>query len=77
MDILNFEKQHIKEATALALANYYEERQFVKELPQICDIPDLKGFAENGLGVAAFEDGKMTGFYVVANPLTMCSVPRM
>lgn len=62
MDILNFEKQHIKEATTLALANYYDERQFVQELPQICDIPDLACFAENGLGVAAFEDGKMIGF---------------
>ena len=62
MDILNFGKQHIREATALALANYYDERQFIKELPQVYDVPDLKGFAENGLGVAAFEEGKMIGF---------------
>lgn len=62
LDILNFEKQHVKEASALALANYYEERQFVRELPQVCDIPDLNGFSENGLGVAAFENEKMIGF---------------
>ena len=68
MNILNFEKQHIEEATAIALADYYGERQFVKELPQICDIPDLSGFAENGLGVAAFEDGKMIGFLCCCDP---------
>ena len=68
MDILNFEKQHIKEATALALANYYNERQFVKELPQVCDIPDLNGFAKNGLGVVAFENEKMIGFLCCCEP---------
>lgn len=59
MDILNFEKKHVKEATEIALANYYDERQFVKELPQVSDIPDLNDFARNGLGVAAFENQKM------------------
>ena len=68
MDILSFEKQHIKEATALALASYYEERQFVKELPQVCDIPDLNGFAENGLGVAALENENMIGFMCCNEP---------
>lgn len=28
MDIINFEKQHVKEAAALALANYYDELQW-------------------------------------------------
>lgn len=68
MDILNFEKKHIKEATAIALASYYDERQFVKELPQVCNIPDLNGFAENGLGVAAFENEKMMGFLCCYEP---------
>lgn len=68
MNILNFEKQHMKEAAALALASYYEERRFVKELPPISDIPDLSGFAENGLGVAAFEGEKMTGFLCCSKP---------
>ncbi len=68
MNILNFEKQHIKEAMALALANYRDERQFVKALPQVCDIPDLNAFAENGLGVAAFENQKMTGFLCCNEP---------
>lgn len=68
MDILNFEKQHIKEATALALENYDNERQFVKELPQVCDVPFLNYFAGNGLGVAAFENEKMVGFLCCGSP---------
>lgn len=68
MNILSFEKKHVEEATAIALANYYDERQFVKELPQVCDIPDLNGFAENGLGVAAFENEKMIGFLCCYEP---------
>lgn len=68
MDILNFERKHVEEATAIAHANYYDERQFVKELPQVCDIPDLNSFAENGLGVAAFEDEKMIGFLCCCDP---------
>lgn len=58
----------MEEAAAIAHANYYEERQFVKELPQVCDIPDLNGYAENGLGVGAFEDGKMVGFLCGCDP---------
>lgn len=69
MNILSFEKKHVKEATAIALANYYDEQQFVKELPQVYDIPDLNGFAENGLGVAAFENEKMIGFLCCNEPL--------
>lgn len=68
MNILNFEKQHINEAMTLALANYYDERQCVKDLPQVSEIPDLKGFAENGLGVAAFENEKMIGFLCCYDP---------
>ncbi|MBQ7839123.1 MAG: GNAT family N-acetyltransferase [Lachnospiraceae bacterium] len=68
MNILTFEKRHIKEAAALALANYRDERQVVKELPQLCEVPDLNGFAENGLGVAAFENGKMIGFLCCNEP---------
>lgn len=68
IDVLNFEKKYVKEATTIALASYYDERQFVKELPQVCDIPDLNAFAENGLGVAAFENGKMIGFLCCCEP---------
>ncbi len=68
MDIINFEKQHVKEAAALAFASYCDERQVVKELPQVYDVPDLNGFAENGLGVATFEDEKMIGFLCCCAP---------
>lgn len=68
MDIVNFETKHIREAMELALAAYYEERQHVMELPQIDDIPDLYDYAENGLGVAAFDNGKMTGFLCCCEP---------
>lgn len=68
MNIVNFDKQHIKEAKAIALANYYAEKQFVKELPQVSDIPDLTEFAENGLGVAALEEGKLVGFLCCYKP---------
>lgn len=68
MNIVDFEQKHIDEARKIALANYNEERHFVKELPEIKDVPELSMFAENGLGVAAFENGKMTGFLCCFSP---------
>ena len=68
MDIINFEKKHVKEAMEIALANYYDERQYINDLPQACDIPGLYSFAENGLGVAAFENEKMIGFLCCCEP---------
>ena len=68
MDIISFKKEHIDEAKAIALANYYEEKQFVKELPDVSEPPDLGEFAGNGLGVAAFEQGKMVGFLCCYRP---------
>ncbi len=68
MEILSFKKEHIKEAMAIALENYYEEQKSVKELPRINEIPDLRIFSENGLGVSAFEDYKMIGFLCCYSP---------
>lgn len=68
MEIVNFEKQHIEEAKSIALANYEEERQFVKELPAVRDIPELNSFAGNEMGVAAFENDKMIGFFCCYSP---------
>ena len=62
MKIVDFTHEHIAEEKALALANYEEERSYVSALPQIDTVPDLLGFADNGLGVAAFDNGKMVGF---------------
>lgn len=68
MNIVAFEKQHIEEARAIAFANYQEEQQFVRDLPEIGGIPDLSWFAENGLGVAALEDGELVGFLGCVGP---------
>ncbi len=68
MNIVDFEKKHVEEAKAIALANYYEEKQSVKELPQVNEMPDLDEFAENGLGVVALEDDKVVGFLCCYRP---------
>lgn len=62
MIIVDFTPIHLEEASALALANYEEERAAVPTLPAVRELPALDEFAENKLGVAAFENGKMTGF---------------
>lgn len=49
MNILHFEEQHIEGSKYDFFANYYDERQFVKELPKVCDIHDLNDITENGL----------------------------
>ena len=68
MKIVDFTREHIHQATALALANYEEERAHAPALPQIDAIPDLTGFADNGLGVAAFDGGEMVGFMCCYEP---------
>jgi hypothetical protein len=35
---------HVKEAMEIALANYCNERQYIKDLPQVCDISSLYSF---------------------------------
>ena len=69
MNTVTFEKQHIEEAKAIAFANYQEERSFVGTLPEIERMPDLDWFAENGLGVAALEDGELVVFLCCVGPL--------
>lgn len=65
--IEDFTASHIEQAQHIALQNYHLEREHVPTLPQVDIIPDLLPFAENGLGVAAFDGGEMVGF--------LCSVP--
>lgn len=62
MKIVDFEIKHVKEASMLALENYNEERKTVTILPKVEALPELTGFAKNGLGVAAYEKDKMVGF---------------
>lgn len=66
--IRDFTEQYISDARALALDNYNEERAFVPALPSMDCVPDLKEFADNGLGVAAFENGVMVGILCCYNP---------
>jgi GNAT superfamily N-acetyltransferase len=67
MKIVDFNIEHIETATKIAKQNYEQERSFVPALPLVNTLPDLKPYAENGLGVAAYEGGTMIGF--------LCSVP--
>lgn len=68
MEIKDFEKHHIEAAKALAHACYEEERKAVKALPAVSGIPDFDGFAENGLGIAAFDGGDLVGFLTCLLP---------
>jgi len=68
LNITEFSRSHIEEAVALAKANYEEERQFVAALPEVDIMPDLTPFADNRLGVAAFENGRMAGFLCCFRP---------
>ncbi len=67
MKIINFTKEHCEEAMRLARSDYEREREFVTELPLTASVPELTWFAENSLGVAAFEGDTMVGF--------LCSYP--
>ncbi len=68
MIIRDFEPKHTEEAAEIALGAYARERAFTRELPEISGIPILKQLSGNGLGVAAFESGKMVGFLCSVEP---------
>ena len=68
MIIIDFKREHIEEASLLARDNYNEERIQVTCLPEVSRIPSLQSFADNGLGVAVFENRKMTGFLCCCSP---------
>lgn len=68
MKIVDFAAAHVPEAEALALAAYEEERLAVPILPEKAASLDLACFAENRLGAAAFEDGRMVGFLCAGEP---------
>lgn len=68
MNIVTFENHHIEAAKGLAFANYQQERQRVRDLPELKEVPDLTRFAKNGLGVAAEENGKLVGFLGCVGP---------
>ena len=55
-------------AMRLAKQNYEEERAYVPALPRLDSVPDLRPFADNGLGAAAFEGSEMVGFLGCSPP---------
>lgn len=68
MRIFDFEMKHVEDAKLIAIVNYNEEREYVPILPAIDILPDLEHFASNGLGVVAFDKGKMVGFLCCYEP---------
>ncbi|NJD04164.1 MAG: GNAT family N-acetyltransferase [Ruminiclostridium sp.] len=67
--IKDFTCDHIKAAAQLAKQNYKEERDFVPVLPPTLIMPDLAQFADNNMGVAAFENSVMVGFLCSYSPI--------
>lgn len=68
MKIVEFDSAHAAVAAELAMADYEEERERVPALPVMKALPDLRPFADNHLGVAAFEGDKMLGFLCCLEP---------
>ena len=68
MIILDFNISHVEAAQQLALSNYKEVRQQIPILPEIEVLPSLEYFAQNGLGVATFQEGQMIGFLCCYEP---------
>ncbi len=68
MHIVDFTAVHIEHAMRIAKRNYERERRSVPTLPPAANVPDLTPFAENGLGVAAFEGNTMLGFLCSVSP---------
>ena len=62
MKTVDFSQEHIEQAAQIAWQNYESERKFVPVLPNFFGAPDLRKFAENGLGSAAFDGSRMLGF---------------
>lgn len=68
MRVTDFLHDHIEEALNLAKLNYEQERKLVPTLPSISMLPSLKRFADNGLGVAAFNGNDLVGFMCCGVP---------
>ena len=68
ISIVDFTAAHIGQAAKIAKQTYEQERGDVPALPSIDAVPGLASYAENGLGVAAFERDAMVGFLCAAGP---------
>jgi len=68
LEIKDFKVNHVEEAQRLALMNYERERAVVTALPCFDVISELTWYAENTNGIAAFENGKMVGYFLAWGP---------
>lgn len=68
MEIIDFSKEMAAQAQALVRSCCSEECAHVAALPVEPRIPSLEGLAQNGLGVAAVEGGKLLGFLCAYGP---------
>jgi len=69
LQITDFTRDHIEPALDLVKANYEKERECVPSLPPMETFPKLDFFADNGLGVAAFENDVLVGFLGCYGPI--------
>lgn len=67
MEVVKFEKEHIKQAREIVISNYNEEKGHITVLPHVNTFPDLECFVTNELGVAALDGDKVIGFCAVMN----------
>lgn len=67
MQIIDLTKEWLPQAIRLAEENYAEARAQLSCLPEL-PIPPLNYFAENGLGVAAVENGVLLGYLGGCDP---------
>lgn len=68
MQIVDFTREWIPQARELIRENALEARAAVPVLPENAGIPPLDGLADNGLGAAAVEDGRLLGFLGAYGP---------
>ncbi len=78
--VTDFKKKDMLKAQALVRENYEEERNANPQLPKVKSMPGLEGFADNGLGVALYEEDEMLGFLCTevserfGNPRAFCPI---
>lgn len=68
MQIVDLTIEHAAAAEQLAKDNYLEEVSAVSSLPADLSCPQAGYFAQNGMGVAAVENGKLLGFFSCFEP---------
>lgn len=68
LKLVPFSQEHIPAALTIARTRYEAERRHTSWLPQIQAFPDLRPFAQNGMGVAALEGESLAGYLCGVSP---------